>query len=81
MDLHVDTGSIPTLVADQHVLHGARRATFLHMSRGEAIIRYWGGSHAVAVPPEDLKLPPKRSRRLALAARDEPTTRELAAEK
>jgi hypothetical protein len=77
MDSHSDTGSIPILVGDQHVLHGGRRATFLHLSRGEAIIRYWGESHAVAVPPEDLTLPLKRSRRLALAARDEPTTREL----
>jgi hypothetical protein len=69
------------LFADQHVLHGGRRVTFLHLSREEAIIRYWGESHAVAVLPEDLMLPLKRSRRLTLATRDEPTTRELTAEK
>ena len=80
MDTRVDTGSISVLSADQHVLHGGRRATFLHMSRGEAIIRYWGDSHAVAVPPEALSLPQVRSRRLAVAASDEPTTRELNAE-
>ena len=77
MDSHADSGSIAVLSADQHVMHGGRRATFLHMSRGEAIIRYWGDSHAVAVTPETLMLPPRRRRRLALAARDEPTTREL----
>ena len=81
MDSHADSGSIAVLSADQHVLHGGRRATFLHMSRGEAIIRYWGDSHAVAVTPETLMLPPRRPRRLALPARDEPTTRELTAER
>jgi hypothetical protein len=75
MDSH-----IAILSADQHVLHGGRRATFLHMSRGEAIIRYWGESHAIAVPPETLLLPPRKARRLPLAARDEPTTRELTAQ-
>jgi hypothetical protein len=29
------------LASDQPVLHAGRRATFLHMSRGKAIIRYW----------------------------------------
>ena len=77
MDSHVDRGSITILSADQHVMHGGRRATFLHMRRGEAVIRYWGDSHAVAVPPETLALPPRRTRRLVLAAQDEPTTREL----
>lgn len=75
MDSHIAIFS-----ADQHVLHGGRRATFLHLSRGEAIIRYWGESHAIAVSPETLTLPPRKSRRLALPARDEPTTRELTAQ-
>jgi hypothetical protein len=81
MNTRASTGSIATLCAEQHVLHAGRRATFLHMSRGEAIIRYWGQSHAVAVSPESLSLAPSpaRARRLALAARDEPTTRELTA--
>ena len=66
------------LLADQPVLHGGRRATFLHMSGGVAIIRYWGDSHAVAVPPETLSLRPTRStaRSWRTAASDEPTTRE-----
>jgi hypothetical protein len=80
MDSHVVTDSIAVLQPDQHVLHGGRRATFLHLSRGAAIIRYWGDSHAVSVPPETLSLPPisraVRSRRPALPAHDEPTTRE-----
>lgn len=74
--------SIAVLYSDQPVLHSGRRASFLHMSRGAAIIRYWGDSHAVSVPLEALSLPPKtgaaRSRR-SLAARDEPIARELAA--
>lgn len=69
---------IAVLFPDQPVLHGGRRATFLHMSRGGAIIRYWGDSHAVSVPPEALSLPPKKRR--ALPARDEPMARELASE-
>ena len=31
---------VVVLYPDQPVLHDGRRATFLHMSRGEAIIRY-----------------------------------------
>jgi hypothetical protein len=73
--------SVVVLYPEQHVVHGGRRATFLHMSGGEAIIRYWGGSHAVAVSPEALSLPPAKSAasRPHLAAQDEPTARELAA--
>jgi hypothetical protein len=66
------------LSPDQPVLHGRRRATFLHMSRGSAIIRYWGDSHAVSVPLEALALP--RTKRRALPTRDEPITRELASQ-
>jgi hypothetical protein len=75
-------GSVAVLSPEQPVLHSGRRATFLHMSRGSAIIRYWGDSHAVAVPPESLSLPPTpraaRSSR-PLAASDEPLARDLAA--
>jgi hypothetical protein len=66
---------VAVLAPDQPVLHGGRRATFLHMSKGAAIIRYWGGSHAVAVPPQSLSLPPMRP----VATRDEPLSRESAA--
>ena len=70
--------SIAALYPDQPVLHGGRRATFLHMSRGAAIIRYWGDSHAVSVPPEALSRPPRKRARMwmPLAASDEPITRE-----
>ncbi len=80
MDSHAETGPIAVLTSDQHVLHGGRRATFLHMSRGEAVIRYWGDSHAIAVPPETLVLPPTRARRLSTAVRDERSTRERSAQ-
>jgi hypothetical protein len=79
MDPPVALDSLAELFADRPVLHAGRRATFLHMSGGVAIIRYWGDSHAVAVPPESLSLRPRRnaaSRRGALAAGDEPLTRE-----
>jgi len=69
------------LSADQYVLHAGRRASFLRMSRGAAIIRYWGDSHAVSVPHETLSLPPTRNgvrSRWPLAARDEPITRDPA---
>jgi len=83
MDSQPALDSIAVLYSDQDqpVLHGGRRATFLHMSRGAAIIRYWGDSHAVSVPPEALSLPPissaARSRR-PLAAHDQPITRDPA---
>ena len=80
MDSRVAMDSISVLSPDQAVLHGGRRATFLRMHRGAAIIRYWGDSHAVSVPPEALSLPKSvKSRRPPLAAPDEPTTRERAA--
>lgn len=42
---------------DQAVMHGDRRATFIRMNAGGAIIRHWGDSRATAVPLEDLSLP------------------------
>jgi hypothetical protein len=76
----VAMGPIAVLCPEQPVLHAGRRATFFHMSRGSAIIRYWGDSHAVAVPPESLSLPFSTARSTQLlAASDEPLTRELAA--
>jgi hypothetical protein len=48
---------------DQDVIHGDRRATFIRMSHdGAAIIRHWGDSRAVAVPPDTLSLPRKKQR-------------------
>ncbi len=77
----VQMDALAVVYLDQPVLHGGRRATFLHMSRGAAIIRYWGDSHAVAVPPEALTFPPLKSAARSerpLAARDEPITRDSA---
>ena len=78
MNPPVALDSLALLFADQPVLHAGRRATFLHMNGGAAIIRYWGGSHAVAVPPETLSLRPtnRSAGSRQTAAADEPTTRE-----
>ncbi|HET9115930.1 MAG TPA: hypothetical protein VFN33_07530 [Gaiellaceae bacterium] len=78
-DLDAARGSIAVLAPDQPVLHGGRRATFLHMSRGAAIIRYRGDSHTVSVSPESLSLTRARtaSKRPPLAASDEPMLREM----
>ena len=77
-DSPIDPHSLAVLYLDQPVLHKGRRATFLHMSRGSAIIRYWGDSHAVSVPPETLSLQPSASWKPHLAAADEPLARERA---
>jgi hypothetical protein len=47
---------------DQAVMHGDRRATFIRLSGGDAIIRHWGDSRAVSVPLESLSLPLTRRR-------------------
>ena len=49
---------------DQAVMHGDRRATFIRMHDGAAIIRHWGDSRAVSVPPGSLSLPEVRRRHL-----------------
>ena len=47
---------------DQPVMHGARRATFIRLRGGDAIIRHWGDSRAVSVPLESLSFPLTRRR-------------------
>jgi hypothetical protein len=42
---------------DQAVIHEDRRARFIGVSDGAAIIRYWGDARTVAVPLESLALP------------------------
>jgi hypothetical protein len=42
---------------DQAVMHGDRRATFIRMNAGGAVIRHWGDNRAVSVPLESLSLP------------------------
>jgi hypothetical protein len=45
---------------DRAVMHGDRRARFIRISDGAALIQHWGNSHPVAVPPETLSLPPAK---------------------
>jgi hypothetical protein len=78
-DLDAARESVAVLAPDQRVLHRGRRATFLHMSRGAAIIRYWGDSHAVSVSPEALSIPLAGTvAKRPLTASDEPMLREMA---
>ena len=56
--LQVKFGSAGAFQPDQAVLHEERRARFIRISDGAAIIRHWGDSQPVAVPPEALSLPP-----------------------
>lgn len=52
-----------SLQPDQVVIHGGRRATFIRMTHdGEAIIRHWGESRAMAVPPGTLSHAPVKQR-------------------
>ena len=47
---------------DQAVMHGDRRATFIRLHAGAAIIRHWGDSRAVSVPLGNLSLPEAKRR-------------------
>jgi hypothetical protein len=51
-----------SFLPDQVVMHGARRATFIRMQGAVAIIRHWGESRAVGVPPENLSHPSSEHR-------------------
>lgn len=55
--LQLKFGSAGAFQPDHAVLHENRRARFICISYGYAIIRHWGDSQAVAVPPETLSLP------------------------
>jgi hypothetical protein len=56
---------------DEAVMHGDRRARFIRVIDGAAIIRNWGDSHPVAVPLATLSLAPANThgRSLHLPAR------------
>jgi hypothetical protein len=56
--LQLKFGAVGAFQPDQAVMHGDRRARFIRMSDGAAIIRHWGDTQPVAVPPEALSLPP-----------------------
>lgn len=49
----------------QAVMHGDRRARFVRVENGAAIIQHWGDSHTVSVSLESLSLPPEKPRRPA----------------
>jgi hypothetical protein len=58
--LQMKFGSFGAFQPGQAVMHEDRRARFVRASDGAAIIRHWGASHSVAVPPETLSLPPAK---------------------
>jgi len=45
---------------ERAVLHDERRARFIGMGDGAAIIRHCGDDHPIAVSPESLSLPPAK---------------------
>jgi len=45
---------------EQAVMLGERRARFIRVSDGDAIIQPWGATQSIAVPPETLSLPPTK---------------------
>jgi hypothetical protein len=53
---------------DQTVMHGDRRARFIRISDGAAVIHHFGNSRPVAVPPESLSLPTETARSAVLPA-------------
>ena len=66
--LEVKFGSVPAFRSDQAVMHGDRRARFIGIRSGDAIIRHWGESDPVAVPLETLSFPPAKQQYPALRA-------------
>ena len=56
--LQLKFGSAGLFQPERAVLHEGRRARFIRISDGAAIIRHWGDGKPVAVPPETLSLPP-----------------------
>lgn len=66
--LQLRFGAAGVFQPEQAVIHGDRRARFVRVSNGAAIIRYWGDSRPVAVPPETLSLPPGKQRDSRLPA-------------
>src|SRR5437763_18554 len=55
--LQLKFGAAAAFQPDQAVLHGDRRARFIRMDDGAAMIRHWGESHPAAVPPAAPALP------------------------
>jgi hypothetical protein len=55
--LRLKFGPCGVFQPDQAVMHGERRARFIRVSGGDAIIRPWGATQPIAVPYEALSLP------------------------
>jgi hypothetical protein len=55
--LQLRFGAAGAFQPDQAVMHGDRRARFVRVSDGAAIIQHWGSSRRVAVPLESLSVP------------------------
>ena len=74
--LQLKFGASGAFQPDEAVIHDDRRARFIRISEGAAIIRHWGDSHPVAVPPETLSLPattqPDRAVRAPAGAKARP---------
>jgi hypothetical protein len=66
--LQLKFGSAGAFQPDRAVMHGDRRARFIGMSEGSAIIRHCGSSHPVAVALETLSLPPAEEAHVAARA-------------
>jgi hypothetical protein len=60
--LQLKFGSASAFQPDQAVMHKGRRARFIRVRNGAAIIQHWGGSHALAVPLDTLSVPPQKQR-------------------
>jgi len=60
--LQLKFGRAADFQPDQAVMHGDRRARFIRVKNGAAIIQHWGDSHAVAVPLEALSIPVEKPR-------------------
>jgi len=73
--LQLRFGAAGVFQPEQAVMHEDRRARFIRVSDGVAIIRYWGESLPVAVPPETLSLPPTKQGYPALRAPPEADAR------
>lgn len=73
--LQVKFGSVPAYRSDQAVMHGDRRARFIGIRNGDAIIRHWGDHDPVAVPLETLSFPPAKQPYSALRAPGEVAAR------
>jgi hypothetical protein len=67
--LQLKFGSFGAFQPDQAVMHEGRRARFIRISDGAAIIRHCGGSHNVTVPLDALSLPTDEQVDPALARR------------